>query len=668
MNDSIIVKLFSTNSIEIKNTCFLTDRFLMKFKLYLKQISTSDSVVGQDSIILCCDDIRDAVECAEKIVVFLTESGANIKIETELNKLIQNNKKIQQESEANAKYLIDIKNGNVDNNKDFINFKSSCDSILKITLKDYQYRSSFLLAVAKSGFDFSVPGSGKTIISYATYGYLRSMNYVDNILIIGPKNAYNAWFEEYITCFGTEPDFENLSDENLKVAKSYFSSSVGNHKEVSFINIDKIRYLEREMCNFLLSSKSMLVIDEGHKVKNPNASSTKTAMNLAKCSDYKIVLTGTPMPNGYEDLFSLTHIINPYKSIIPFNYQQLKKFTIKGIKPADEDTIMKSLYPYYSRVSKKYLISKGDILPAKFSISFSEMDDDQRLIYDFIDGLIANYQNRWELEFEKVLMKAILIRKMQVSSNPKLLRKSLMKSFEEIIGDLMCSDDADEISAEEIEDLKKKVALAEEMINRDLNNSNIGGVINKYINDEKLVNKNILAVELTKKILNNKSKVIIWDTFVDNMDTLKLMLKSLYHIDSGIINGTVTGEERQTIIKEFRNGDLMVLIASPATLAESISLHRCCQNAIYVNRNFNAAQFIQSKDRIHRINMPDGLTANYYYLINKNSVDEGVSERLDLKESRMLRILDADSIQVGSIESQENSTISDEDLLSTYKM
>ena len=84
------------------------------------------------------------------------------------------------------------------------------------------------------------------------------------------------------------------------------------------------------------------------------------------------------------------------------------------------------------------------------------------------------------------------------------------------------------------------------------------------------------------------------------------MLSKKYSGKIEIINGTVSGEDRQVAINNFKNGNSMVMIANPATLAESISLHKCCQNAIYVNRNYNAAQFIQSKDRIHRINMPKG--------------------------------------------------------------
>lgn len=144
------------------------------------------------------------------------------------------------------------------------------------------------------------------------------------------------------------------------------------------------------------------------------------------------------------------------------------------------------------------------------------------------------------------------------------------------------------------------------------------------------------------------------------MNTLKKLIEQEVGCSVEIINGTVKGQERQEAINRFRNGDSMVLIANPATLAESISLHRVCQNAIYVNRNFNDAQFIQSKDRIHRINMPHGTTATYYFLMNSNTVDDYVGEKLAIKEQRMLAILD-DDIQIGGYEFEDNSFMSNKD-------
>lgn len=182
-------------------------------------------------------------------------------------------------------------------------------------------------------------------------------------------------------------------------------------------------------------------------------------------------------------------------------------------------------------------------------------------------------------------------------------------------------------------------------------------VINQYAGESITTAKNRQTVELTRLLVSQGQKVLVWEIFVDNMKTLKKQIEQEIGCTVEIINGTVKGQERQEAINRFRNGDSMVLIANPATLAESISLHRVCQNAIYVNRIFNAAQFIQSKDRIHRINMSHGTTATYYFLMNSNTVDDSVGEKLAIKEQRMLAILD-DDIQIGGYEFEDISIMS----------
>jgi hypothetical protein len=150
------------------------------------------------------------------------------------------------------------------------------------------------------------------------------------------------------------------------------------------------------------------------------------------------------------------------------------------------------------------------------------------------------------------------------------------------------------------------------------------------------------------------------------MDILYELLSSSLKVGVELVNGSVNGADRQAAIKRFREGNSMILLANPATLAESISLHKVCQHAIYVNRNFNAAQYIQSKDRIHRINMPLGTTATYYFLLNDDSVDICIDERLTLKENRMLAILDADDITVGGSELEDGSIMSEQDIENSY--
>ena len=46
-------------------------------------------------------------------------------------------------------------------------------------------------------------------------------------------------------------------------------------------------------------------------------------MELAKLATSRVVLTGTPAPNGYEDLYNLFKFIWPDRDIISYNVAQL---------------------------------------------------------------------------------------------------------------------------------------------------------------------------------------------------------------------------------------------------------------------------------------------------------------------------------------------------------
>ena len=60
-----------------------------------------------------------------------------------------------------------------------------------------------------------------------------------------------------------------------------------------------------------------------------------------------------------------------------------------------------------------------------------------------------------------------------------------------------------------------------------------------------------------------------------------------------------------------------------------------------MERTFNAAHFVQSKDRIHRYGLPPGTKTNYYYILSRDSIDETIDIRLFEKEHRMTEIMES---------------------------
>lgn len=661
MNEIKISKL-NQNTYVLDGINKFSSRQLMKFNIFLNVLTDVSLKKNDESVILAYTlaDKNAVAKSIEGIILHIEKQNLCVSLDNDVKQLISEQMEFQEECASTLKQLISIQNGTILDSIQFKEYCEYCDNALQIKLREYQYKAAFLLSVGKGGFDFSVPGAGKTIITYAAYSYLKTMGIVDHIFVIGPASAYNAWFDEYKTCFGNQPEFENLAEDNTKDCKIYLNSSLWNHKEISFINMEKVRLLTSEIVRCISTSKTLVIIDEAHKIKNPDAAVTKAVLEITKFACARIILTGTPMPNGYEDLYSLTKTFSPFNDLLPFNYNQLRIMTKKDASPKQTEVIRNSIGPYYSRISKKYLLETKELLPPNFHIMLCKMNEDQDMLYAKLNEFCGKISDDIDEDILEGLKKAISIRKMQVSANPALLQKSIISSMDEL------KEEYAELSNKENNDIGMLIK-ADRNIMEEFSDSSIVKIVNRYVNKSVTTAKNGKAVEIAKELVVSGKKVLIWDVFVKNMEILKHQLEEIIDTRVELINGSVTGVDRQIALKNFREGDSMILVANPATLAESISLHKVCQNAIYVNRNFNAAQFIQSKDRIHRINMPVGTTANYYFLLNNESIDLCVDSRLKQKEDRMLAILDADDIEIGGEEMEDASIMSKQDIDDSFR-
>ncbi len=104
-------------------------------------------------------------------------------------------------------------------------------------------------------------------------------------------------------------------------------------------------------------------------------------------------------------------------------------------------------------------------------------------------------------------------------------------------------------------------------------------------------------------------------------------------------------DNREDRIETFKNDpQCNVLIANPASLAESVSLHKWCHDAIYLDRTFNGGHYMQSLERIHRIGMDPHVTTRYHILLSGDSIDQRINDRLEIKKQRMLDILNESDI------------------------
>lgn len=161
------------------------------------------------------------------------------------------------------------------------------------------------------------------------------------------------------------------------------------------------------------------------------------------------------------------------------------------------------------------------------------------------------------------------------------------------------------------------------------------------------------ACKRAMELASQGKKVIIWSQFVKNVEIISDRLK---YLGADFIHGGVdAGDEEESDTREWKikqfheNPNKMVLVANPAAASEGISLHKVCHNAIYVDRSFNAAHYLQSEDRIHRLGLPKDQHTEVEILECAASIDQVIDLRLRSKIDLMAQSLNDPSLNVDTI-------------------
>ena len=308
---------------------------------------------------------------------------------------------IKEQSQAG----LTIKDGDPRWQHEFDNFKAVVSQEITRPLKPEQEKASFFMTIMKRAANFSVPGAGKTAMMYGTFAYLSSprVNEVDKLLVVSPLNAFAAWRTEFEAVFGPKRKLHYLNMRDKK-----YNNNVGAIKhdwvqaDVITINYESLQS-KLNIINDLLDSKTMLVFDEVHRVKGVGGQRAKAALSLSQTPHYRYVLTGTPIPNGFRDIYNFLHLMYPdeYSSFFAWDLT-----TLNNIDPED---VNKKLSPFFWRTNKKDLhVPKPDpdiikeVEPSKNQQMLSQA------IYETENGTLATF-----------------IRLLQASTNPELLATNI---------------------------------------------------------------------------------------------------------------------------------------------------------------------------------------------------------------------------------------------------
>lgn len=354
--------------------------------------------------------------------------------------------------------------------------------------------------------------------------------------------------------------------------------------QIMVINYQMLPNVLTQVASYLSTVPFFMFLDESHRIKRGTQGvHGRAVLSLSHLPEQKLIMSGTPLPNDTEDLVSQFNFLYPEVRV-------------------DKKTVVNHISPIYVRTTKEEL----DLPKPLYHKIEIQMSPAQRRLYNLMrDEELRQIELVQARDRNKLRSMGKSVQKLlQVSSNPSLLANSDFRHHE-LLKDVLLEGDTPKIN---------------------------------YV------------CSRARELARDDRKVIIWSTFVQNIEQIASRLSDLGadYIHGGVDSGSEDEiDTREAKIKRFhKDPNCFVLVANPAAAGEGISLHTVCHDAIYLDRSYNAAHFLQSVDRIHRLGLSKEIETNVELVISPDSVDQSVERRLTEKINRMSQVLNDPSIMI----------------------
>lgn len=419
---------------------------------------------------------------------------------------------------------------------------------------------------------FHEQGLGKTKIAIDLLLYWLEKKDIDTVIVVTKKQLVQNWYNEFHTHTHLQPKvLSSNKKDNYLVLNS--------PSRVLLANFELFSTEQERLTLFLKARNTAVIVDESTKIKNPESKLAQSFFDLAPLFKIRTIMTGTPVANRPYDIWAQIYFLD-FGMSLGCDFKAFKQST--DLSNDLSDNKMKRIY-FESSVSeifdkiKAFTVretkNSGIIsLPAKKYMSiWCEFEERQFEMYESVRNdlqILVQKGDTTILDESEASLKR-LIRLVQIASNPRL-----------------------------IDDF--------------------------YVNfsgKEKALDK------LLSEIISRNEKVIVWSSFIENID---YFFKKYKDLQPTKIHGRMNIEDRNRSVDIFKSGKSNVLFATPQSAKEGLTL-TIANNVIFYDRGFNLDDYLQAQDRIHRISQTKD--CNIYNLMIKDSIDKWIDVLLQAKQN-----------------------------------
>lgn len=418
---------------------------------------------------------------------------------------------------------------------------------------------------------FHEQGLGKTKIGIDLALYWLTKNIVDSVLIVTKRGLIQNWTDELNIHTHITP---RLLSQDRHANFLAFNSPA----RIYLTHYEVLKSERNRLKLFLQTRRVGAILDEAHKIKNPDSAVAVAMFDLAPGFTRRVIMTGTPVANRPYDMWSQIFFLDRGNSLGTDFATFKKEFDLSNELSRDKEKAahfehsLSGLFRRIQAFSVRETKRAADIhLPEKHLQNVpAELEARQAEIYEHFRHecaaiVVRNGVPKFD-NAEDILKR--LLRLVQVASNPKLV------------------DDA-------------------------------------YHN---MPGKFPVLLSMVEEIMDRGEKAIIWTSFVANVNWLARELRPFNAVR---VHGQLSYDDRAHSLKAFKsNPECAVLIATPASAKEGLTL-TVANNAIFYDRSFSLDDYLQAQDRIHRISQDKECTVTN--IVATGTVDEWVDTLLAAK-------------------------------------
>ncbi len=287
------------------------------------------------------------------------EVRALVRISSQIEPFIQQCRRQQQKQQNKQAFLRDIQQG-----------KRTLD-IVKLPLYPYQQEGMLHLALNERALLCDDMGLGKTGQAIAACELLRRTQGIQTVLVVATASLKTEW-EEQIKKFVDLP-YSIISGERAHRLKQY--------RQPGFFSLTNYEQIISDAADIQrLIAPDIIILDEAQRIKNWQ---TKTAHAIKQLdSRYAFVLTGTPLENRIDDIYSIVQFLDPslFGPLFRFN-RDFYELNDKG-KPVaykNLDQLHRRLQPIMLRRRKQDI--ERELPPCVTQEYFVGMTEEQTIRY-----------------------------------------------------------------------------------------------------------------------------------------------------------------------------------------------------------------------------------------------------------------------------------------------